>query len=160
KTASAVFAPVVLEAGKSYQLRLEYFEETGEATLILGYVVGTPQTSKERTVFIPEGEWINTVTGETGYGPQTITVQCEIEQMPIFSRKGAAIQLADETPTVKASDRSHLTPDVYPSTRYAAETSLYEDDTETDDYKKGLFRTTTLRTGFRDGKAILEIGPA
>ncbi|NLN29196.1 MAG: DUF5110 domain-containing protein, partial [Firmicutes bacterium] len=104
--------------------------------------------------------WIYTVTGETVYGPQTITVQCDIRQMPIFVRKGAVIPLADETLTVQGSDWSHLTLDFYPSTRQFAETYLYEDDTMSNAYELGQFRTTALSTSFEGGKAILRIGAA
>ena len=50
-------------------------------------------------------------------------------------------------------DWSHLTLDVYPSQRYSV-TILYEDDTVSNDYKKGLYRTTncptiSIKTGMR-----------
>ena len=154
----AAMASVVLEPGRSYAIRLEYFDDVGDARVRLGYVTGDTQSSKPRTVFIPEGEWIYTVTGETVYGPQTITVQCDIRQMPIFVRKGAVIPLADETLTVQGSDWSHLTLDFYPSTRQFAETYLYEDDTMSNAYELGQFRTTALSTSFEGGKAILRIG--
>ena len=161
KAASSVFSSVTLEAGKTYSIKLEYFEEQYDACCRLGYLFASEDgLSRERTVFISEGEWINTINGESVYGPQTISVQCEINRMPIFIKKGAVIPLADEMLTVKDKDWSHITLELFPSTRQKGHTVLFEDDTVSTDYEKGLYRTTSLKTSFENGKAVLRIGAA
>ena len=62
--------------------------------------------------------------------------------------------------TTKDKDWSHLTLDVYPSARYEDTTTLYEDDTISNEYKEGKFRTTELSTRFEDGKTAITIGAA
>lgn len=113
-------------------------------------------------MWIPEGEWIDTCTGRTVYGPQTITVECGIDRMPIFVKKGAVIPLADHMLTTSEKDWSHLTLDVYPSQRYSDTTILYEDDTVSNDYKNGLYRTTELSYRFDENKnaAVVKIAAA
>lgn len=150
------------EAGKTYSIVFEYYEGTGKALCQLNYFYNTNGTSRERTVWIPEGEWIDTISGETVFGPRTVSVQCELEQMPIYIRKGAVIPLADETLTVEDSDWSHLTLDYYPSTRQEGSARIYEDDTESTDYESGLYRTTEITSSFDgdDGVAVLDIGAA
>lgn len=160
QAATTTFATVVLEPTKPYTLTLEYFDEQHNAVLQLVYKYAESELSKERTVFIPDGAWIDTMTGETVYGPQTVTVQAGLTQMPIYIKKGAVIPLADETLTVRAGDWSHLTLDVYPSTRHADTTLLYEDDTETNAYKEGALRLTLLTAGFTEGTATLTIAAA
>lgn len=163
QAATSLYSTITLKAGKTYSIKLEYYDGENHAVCQLGYANADYKTStlsKMRTVFIPEGEWINTINGATVYGPQTISIQSEIQDMPIFIKKGAVIPLADEMLTVQDKDWSHLTLDVYPSTRQSDRTVLYEDDTVSNDYKDGLYRTTSLKTGFKDGKATLSIGAA
>jgi len=159
----AEFSPdLVLEAGRSYDLRLEFFEEENGAKCVLRYIPSEPsEKSLPRTVWIPEGAWIDTVAGETVTGPQTIEIgPLDIDEYPIFIRGGAVLPLADEMLTTKDADWSHLTLDVYPCADQTGETTLYEDDTISNAYQKGEFRTTLLRTVFADGKAALYIGKA
>ena len=149
------------EAGSTHTFRLEYYEEAYSALCQLSSRMDTTD-SAPRTVWIPEGEWIDTLTGETVYGPQTIEVSCAVDEYPIFIKKGAIIPLADETLTTADSDWSHLTLDVYPSTRQSDVTELYEDDTTSTAYQEGEYRTTQLSSYFDSeaGEAIVEIGAA
>ena len=146
-----------LKAGTTHTIKLEYLENTGNAYCKLS-TIPAKETSEERTVWIPEGEWIDTISGETVYGPKNITLECGIEDMPIFVKKGAVIPLAETMLTTKEKDWSNMALDVYPSTRQTDKTTIYEDDTESNEYKNGKFRTTALETGFENGKATLKIG--
>ncbi len=152
----------VLEAGKTYKIRVEYLEDKNTATCQLNYVPSVIRTVMTREVWIPEGEWINTFTGETVYGPQTIEVSCDTDELPVFVRKGAILPLADEMLTTKEKDWSHLTLDVYPSTRQQGTSTLYEDDTESTAYENGAYRTTTLSTSFdaENRQSVVSIGAA
>lgn len=153
------YASKKLSANQTYSIKIEYFEDAGDASCKLGY--GVIQTeSLQRSVWIPDGEWINASTGETFYGPQTVNVKSTTAQMPVFIRKGSVVPLADEMLTTKEKDWSHMTLDYYPSTRQNDTTTIYEDDTETTAYQNGKFRTTELTTGFSNGKATLKIGAA
>jgi len=159
----AEFSPdLALEAGRAYDLRLEFFEQENGAKCVLRCIPAeVSEKSLPRTVWIPEGAWIDTVTGKTVAGPQTIEIgPLDIGAYPIYVRRGAVIPLADEMLTTKDGDWSHLTLDVYPCADQSGMAVLYEDDTVSNAYQQGGFRTTALRTGFADGSATLSIGKA
>ena len=147
--------------GTTHSFKLEYYEGERDAKVHMG-AIAENVGSAQRTVWIPEGEWINTLTGQTVYGPQSITLSCKNDEYPIFIKKGAIIPLADETLTTADSDWSHLTLDVYPSTRQSDTTQLYEDDTKSTQYEQGAYRTTELSSYFdaEAGEAVVEIGKA
>ena len=149
------------EAGKTYDFKLEYFEDAYNAKCQLSSAADTT-ASAPRKVFIPEGAWIDTLTGKTVYGPQTIDVTCKAKEYPIYIKKGAVIPLADETLTTKDSDWSHLTLDVYPSVGQSDTTEIYEDDTASTQYQEGNYRTTALSSYFDEKaeEAVVEIGAA
>ncbi len=132
---------VLLEAGKTYDIRVEFYDNTGGAVCYLNYAVSAPSS---RTVWIPEGEWIDTFTGDVYTGPATYLISREVDQTPLFVKRGAILALADEALNTASSDWSHLTLDVYPSTETADTTILYEDDTTSNAYQEGGYRTTTL----------------
>ena len=57
------------------------------------------------------------------YGPRSIEVEAPISETPMYIRKGSVIPLADEMMTTKEKDWSHMTLDVYPSTRQSDTTT-------------------------------------
>jgi len=145
--AMSFYAPDCQDANRYDQYML------GDNILVAPAIEGNENNgeySRERTVFIPEGEWINTIDGEIVIGPKTITVSCKIHKIPIFIRRGAVIPLADEMLTVKDKDWSHLTLELFPSRVQSCNTILYEDDTVSTDYEKVLYRTSLLKTGFEN----------
>ena len=156
---TALASEGILKAGETYDLRFEYYDGEYEAVCKMQYI---PQGEAicTRTVWIPEGEWIDAFSGETIYGPRSIEVEAPISETPMYIRKGSVIPLADEMMTTKEKDWSHMTLDVYPSTRQSDTTTLYEDDTISNDYQEGKFRTTELSTKFVDGKVFIGIGAA
>jgi len=130
----------------------------GENILVAPVIQGnSAQKSAERDIWIPEGEWLCTITGESVFGPQLIKVSCDINEMPIYIKKGAAIPLADQVLTTKDSDWSHLTLDYYPSNNQTASSVIYEDDTISNDYQNGVYRKSTINTSFEKGKNIISI---
>lgn len=144
----------------------QYVEAAANDEYLLGdYILVAPITSPyeaERTVFLPEGTWIDVWTGKRYSGPDTVTVKHPLETSPIFVREGALIPLASNAESTKATDWSEMTLDVYPSKNYPASTRLYEDDTKTVAYKDGKYRTTAIDMNY-DGasdKIKLNIGKA
>lgn len=135
------FTSEPLLAGTTHSITIEYFEDVNNAHLKM-WVYG--EAKNERTVFIPDGEWMDVWTGETFVGPTTVSVAHSLTTSPVFVRMGSVIALADVVQNMDESDWSHLTLDVYPSVTNSAEFTLYEDDGETVAYKDGHFRTTEI----------------
>ncbi len=135
------FTTEPLVAGSTHSITIEYFEGVNNAHLNMWVYT---EACNERTVFIPDGEWMDVWTGETFAGPKTITVTHGLTTSPIFVRMGSVLTLADNMQNVDEKDWSHLTLDVYPSVTNGAMFTLYEDDGETVAYKDGQFRTTDI----------------
>lgn len=154
---------ITLEAGKTYDLRVEYYDAGGNAVLRLNALYAD-DFGDRRSVWIPEGEWIDLNSGKSYYGPATYEISCTIEDYPIFVRSGAVVPLADETLTTADSgyDWSHMTLDLYPSATQEGQSVIYEDDTTSNAYEDGAYRTTSLSTRFeaKSNTQILTIGAA
>jgi hypothetical protein len=148
-------ARLYLEAGRSYQLRLEYCQYRGEAVLHLRWRKPgdrrTPIT--DRAVWIPPGSWEDAWTGEVVEGPATRRVAAALWEIPLFIRRGAIIPLAPVAPHTAAQRWDPVTLEVFPPARGRVERSLYEDQGANLDYAHGRFRRTALRAA-RDGQAV------
>lgn len=147
----------MLEAGKSYDIKVEYFELSGNAQAQLFYML-QGITTDSREVFIPDGEWIDVWTGDVYVGPKTYTVTHGIETSPIFVKKGSVIPLADTYDYADVTQWEKLKLDVYLGGDF--ETYLYEDDGETDDYKSGKYRTTPITMKSEGNKTVVTVGAA
>ena len=116
--------------------------------------------SDTRTVFLPEGTWIDVWSGKRYSGPATVTVTHPIETSPVFVREGALVVLAENMSNTSEKFWDDLTLDIYPSVNFDAETRLYEDDVTTDAYQYGEYRTTDISMAYEDGKFVVTIGKA
>lgn len=58
-----------------------------------------------RTVYLPDGEWVDWWTGETLAGPQTIEVEAPLDVLPLYARAGAVLPaLPDDVDTLVEAD--------------------------------------------------------
>ncbi len=149
---------VVLKAHTSHDIRIEYYEEAGGAVLRLLCV--TADSTSSRTVFIPDGEWMDVFTGQVYTGPQTITATHSLETSPIFVRKGSILALAHESDYADTDQWERLVLDVYPAEGKTDSSLLYEDDGESLDYQSGAYRKTEMSVSTEGGKTTIEIGRA
>ena len=155
-TFNTTFTTDQLPAHSTHTIRIEYCDGNNHAHIFFD---GFDDGDVTREVFLPDGRWTDVWTGESFTGPVTVTVSHGLETTPIFVRQGSVIALADNMPNTKAGDWSHLTLDVYPSAEYDADTTLYEDDTETVAYKDGAYRVTRI-TLDGDAEQTLTVYPA
>ncbi len=160
---------IVLEAGKRYPLKMEYFQLLGASVLKLAWVLPSERAKLEATevpstksveVYLPNGhEWIDFWRGDSFAGGETIEVPAPIDEMPLLIKAGSIIpmgpylQYADE----KLADPIELR--VY--TGADAEFLLYEDENDNYNYEKGIYSTIlfkwneeeqSLSIGDREGK--------
>ncbi len=146
-----------------------YAESQDDSQYLLGEnILVAPMTdysetgTKSRSVFLPDGTWINLFTGESFVGPKTITVSCDKNTMPLFVRGGSILPTVEEVSYIGEKDWSKVALDVYPSTVQEGTFTFYEDDTETVKYKDGAYRETLLSTGYdqQSKKVTVNIGKA
>ena len=139
---SQVNTETPLKAGETYDIVIEYYERTSKAQLHLVYDLVTAANESERSVFIPDGEWIDVYTGEVITGPKTLTVTKDVYSMPLYVRKGAVLPSAKvESPLTKA-DWESISLNLYGLGE--GSTTVYEDDGRSEDYKNGESRFTKV----------------
>lgn len=144
-----------LDAGKTYDLRMEYFDSGGEAAAHLGWITPDVQTkdSVTRQVWIPPGKWMDLWSGKFVSGPAVIDVQTPLAATPMWERVGGLVLLAPDMWHTGERPWDEITvyaclPDKGSITR-----TLYEDDGISNDYKKKAFSKTTF-TMSRKGNTV------
>ena len=156
-----------LEAGKSYDLKFEYFDYRMGAVAQLYWKLPSQKKAdkstlaeKTRKVYFPApATWIDFWTGEKFEGGQTITTPASIDIMPLFVKAGSIIPMGPylQYATEKPEDPIELR--IYPGADGSFE--LYEDENDNYNYEKGKYalipffwndKSKTLIVGDRKGE--------
>ncbi len=150
----------ILKANTSYEIRVEYYEEAGGATLRMLCVPNDIGTSASRTVFIPDGTWMDVFSGETFTGPQTITVTHSLRTSPLFVRLGSLTALAYKSDYADTDQWQRLVLDIYPAAGTSDTSTIYEDDGASLDYQSGASRETEVSLVTEGKTTTVTIGAA
>lgn len=129
-----------LEKDKEYNVVVEHFQGGGEAAISLLYEESEKFCPYTRSVYLPEGKWLDAFSGKVYVGGKTVKRNWTISEMPLFIRLGALIPLVYNDGNTKAIKWDKLVYDFYPSRTESDEGYLYEDDTKTVAYKYGEYR--------------------
>ena len=154
---------VTLQPGRCYQLRLESRHGPGEAKCQLFFrPMDLPAQAMARTVWLPEGEWINAWTGQRHQGPGTIEAKALAPVIPMFLRAGSLFPLAPDMQHTEERPWDPITLDLYPQAGRVARTELYEDDRWSNGYRQGDCRRTEITASLdpERRRISLRIGPA
>ena len=154
-------ASVVLSAGTSHQIRIEYLQLDYDAHIkLLWEPAKLPEASRE--AWIPPGDWINAWNGEVVSGPVIVTNGVPLDEIPIWIKSGAVIPLAPEMQYTGEKSWNPIMIDLYPRVAETNRATLYEDDTLTTAYQHGDFRNTLITSSANDAiKTVnVEIGAA
>lgn len=150
------------EQGSTHDVKIEYYEEGGQAKVKFGWtkVLGQEIRESKRSVWIPPGEWQNLWTGARVIGPKVVTAKATLQQMPMWVRCGGVVFTG---PTLqytgqKPLDRVTLNV-VIPSKDGVFLRTLYQDDGHTNTYKSGQYAKTPVRLTRKDGRVTVEILP-
>lgn len=131
-----------LRADETYDIVMEYYELRGKAVAYLVSEPVLPEGVSSRTVFIPDGTWIDVFTGEKFVGPKTVTVTGGTDVSPIFVREGAALPTAPVISPMTGADWQELSVNLYGLGEGSF--TLYEDDGESENYLDGDWRKTEV----------------
>ena len=96
---------------------------------------------RERDVYLPAGRWYDWWTGAAYDGPADESVPAPLDRLPLFGRGGTLVPLATLDDDGTVDDRS-LTLRVFPGDGAG---SIYDDDGETFDYRRGAFALRRYR---------------
>lgn len=94
----------------------------GESLLVAPVVAG----ERQRSVYLPAGEWFDFWTGKVLAGGQTLQISVPLEQIPFFVKAGTLLPLAK--PTLHTADANSFELSVRAYGRGNLECVLYEDD--------------------------------
>lgn len=105
-----------------------------------------------RAVYLPKGQWYDYNNPANQYeGGKTHEYPVDLATIPIFVKQGAIIPKWPIQQYVGEIEHAAMTFEIFPSPREMSSFELYEDDGQTNDYKKGVFSRTTILAS-RSGK--------
>ena len=154
------------EDSKAYSSKQEFF--FGSQMLVSPVVEAVDPKSElaKVKVYLPAGEWFDTVRGRRLAGPCEYTDRCLYDEIPVFVRAGAVIPGQRGATRLDEKSYSHLVVNVYPGA--SGSYDMYEDDGLTPDYleknhayirmshaKAGKTRTVTVKKLSGDFKGFL-----
>ena len=151
---------ITLEQGKTYDIKLEYYENSGGALCHLGWF-GENEPAKLVTnkLWVPPGTWRDLWSGQTVVGPRQLEVAAPLNKVPLLVREGSIIFLGAAVPRADEQLKKGLTAEVFlPATGKSVKRSMYEDDGISNDYLRGVGSTRVLEAkNTRDGYATVEL---
>ncbi len=149
---------VTFAKNTTHTINLQYVQFAGNDVCELQW---RPVTVSQ-SLWIPPGNWIDAWSGNVINGPQTISANVPLPQIPIYIKPGTLVPLAPEMSYAGQQPWDPITLDVYPSMESNAVASLYEDDTVTPNYITGAYRTTQITASANDaGQSVtVTINPA
>jgi alpha-glucosidase len=108
-----------------------------------------------REVYLPAGDWFDYWTGKRYKGGVNIHVGVTIESIPIFVRAGGFIF---RQPVVQSTGEMAGKPlRVLMAPAAESQSTLYEDDGEDMQYRKGNFMKRTFHQTTTDGSTVVEV---
>ncbi|CAN5666561.1 hypothetical protein BH11ARM2_BH11ARM2_00380 [soil metagenome] len=141
------FGTVRLEEGKTYDLKMEYFESTGGANahLLWGGDEAPRQGPMPWSFWVPPGAWLDPWTGNRVVGPMTLKTPADLRRVPMLVRDGAVFFLGDDH--VRNADeqlRRPITVEAFPGPKTVR--TLVEDDGVSVHPQTTVRTVTSLRT--------------
>ncbi len=95
-------------------------------------------------IWLPPGsDWVDFWTEAVYPGGQVITYEAQIEELPLFIKRGAVIPGREYAQSTAFMEDGHLILDIY--TGADGQFELYEDDGVSLAYQEGRYRTTVLK---------------
>ena len=115
------------------------------------------QGATSRRLYLPRGRWYDFWTEEQVDGGRELDRAVDLATMPIFARAGSVIPMAPVRQYVGEPTDEPMTLVVYPGAD--GESSWYEDDGETFDYRKGESMRVTLSWQDAPRRLTLRLAP-
>ena len=111
---------------------------------------------KTTTKYLPKGtDWYDFWTGKRMKGGQNVTLQTQLDRVPMFIRAGSILPLGEEMQYVDEKPWDNLEIRVYPGAD--ASFVLYEDEGDNYNYERGLYSEITF--SWDESKRTLTISP-
>ncbi|MGN0447230.1 MAG: TIM-barrel domain-containing protein [Acutalibacteraceae bacterium] len=108
-------------------------------------------------VWLPEGRWTDIYTGAIYEGGKMLEMYRGIESIPVLAKEGAIIPLSANDRDNDCSNPKDMLIRIY---RGNNEFELYEDDGETNEFKKGNFAITKYNVSEKESDVEFTVSPA
>jgi alpha-glucosidase/alpha-D-xyloside xylohydrolase len=122
----------------------------GDALLVAPVTVAG---AKERTVYLPEGQWYEYWSQAKSQGGVEVTAECDLETLPLYVKAGAIVPMGPEKQYATEKVEAPLEVWVYPGAD--GRFSLYEDDGVSMDYARGI--SSVIEMEWKDGARTLQM---
>lgn len=155
-TGLPIVKPMFLVYGNKY-LNTDKQFMFGDSMLIVP-VFDKLKKQKTVDVVIPEGLWYDFHTGDK-IKSGTNTLTATIDDIPIYIKAGTILPLytADVKSTIELKSKGDILLKIYPDKTGSATCTLYEDDGESFDYKKGDYLLSTIEFALASDGAKISI---
>lgn len=110
------------------------------------------------TLWLPDGEWVDMFT-KKHYKGGTHTVENALDTFPLFCRANTPIVTRPYTDRMTADPLTDIIVDVYCHKNGKGAFILYEDDGETELYREGQYRKTTITYENSEGLQKITFAP-
>lgn len=138
---------------KGYGVDDQFF--FGEEILVAPVVA---EKVDRREVYLPKGTWIDyNEPSKKFQGGSIIQYDVDLETIPMFVKQGAIIPKMPVMQYVGEIDNAAMTFEIFPSTKEKTTFELYEDDGETNDYKKDVFSKTLIQVDGQENQCEIII---
>ena len=119
----------------------------------------TEEGAAFKKVYLPKGEWIDFNDKKTVYeGKQWINYPVTISKIPVFVKKGAIIPMMPVMQYIFEKPAHPLILEIFPANdNHSATFDLYEDDGETNNYKKDIYCRTNIECDSKEKEYNLKI---
>lgn len=143
KSGSPIMRPLVYEFQNDENTFDESFEFTLGRDILVANVI--EENTKSIEVYLPKGStWYDYNDNFKKYeGGQTISIPVDISTIPMFIRSGAIIPMSGNKLTSMAMDKVEAL-ELLVATGEKRNFVLYDDDGISNDFKKGVFKKTTI----------------
>lgn len=148
-------------------LIMEYSDDRNVYNLCDQFLVGKDMLvapilrpgTEVRSVYLPEGEWIDYWNGERHAGGKHILAHAPLEVLPLYVRAGAVIpELLDDAWKPVLHEQAKVSLVLYASTEGSASTSQwYEDDAQTYAYEQGVYNLLNVKVEKHDESLVLNL---
>jgi alpha-glucosidase (family GH31 glycosyl hydrolase) len=116
-------------------------------SLLASPVVTQGQTSK--SVYLPQGPWVDFATGQSYLGGQAIQIPIDSKtwsDLPLFVRGGSIIAMSPLTQSTNDPAPTEMTLHVYPDASRVGQFRVYDDDGQTYACEKGAFFVQNIQS--------------
>ncbi len=150
----ACWSGEIIQPGESASLKVEYFENAGDAVCRLVWRAVDGNISRD--LWLPPGTWVDCWNGKLQTGPANISRSTSISELPLYVKAGTIVTLAEDMAYTNQKPWDTMILDIYPGSDIA-QARIYEDDRMSNDYASGAYRTTNCSALVNDAQHSVNV---